>query len=339
LHGIPEEDSSKSMPSPANVSEKGIIVSTFFTNSMSTDTRDTKRCESEYLTPPETPVPSLVASSFSNNQTTYSSLASESDVGTDADGEEDMEVDESAEMEWEDLRKDIRDELAQETAQFEEFRKVKELDGHKENTGSTCKVELDVYERLHHAYEESTGRPPTDEVMGQLQDSYLAIRKLYLEVDTVTDETASPGSPRSVSVGRFPVSATRATADTNYLPVVSSPLVRNPPTIFQPPELPIVFLIQEMTPGDGSESVEDGSTSPDSSHGDQKPNNDKNTPPTAKVDVDMGEINLVAILLRQPKLPTLLNLYQPCPCLWLMENKLTRRGTICFRPEKLTRIS
>ena len=337
LHGIPEEDFTKSMPSPANVSEKGIIVSTSFTNSTSTDTRDTKRRESEYSTPPETPVPSLIVSSSSSNQTTYSSSASESDAGTDADGEEDMEVDENAEMEWEDLRKDIRDELAQETAQFEELRKVKELDGHKENTGSTCKVELDVYERLQRAYEESTGRPPTDEVMGQLQDSYLAIRKLYPEVDTVTDETAPPGSPIPVSVGRFPVSATRATADTNYLPVVSSPLVRNPPTIFQPPEPPIVFLIQEMTPGDGSESVEDRSTSPDSSHEDQKPSNDKNTPPTIKVDVDMGEIDLVDDTPTSAGAPDTPELVPTVPVSPVDGEQVEKKGDNLFQTRKVDR--
>jgi hypothetical protein len=107
LDGILEEDSTKLMLSPANVSERGIIVSTSFTHNTSTHTRDTKRRESEYSTPPETPVPFLVASSSSSNQATYSSSASKSYAGTDADGEEEMEVDESAEMEWEDLRKDI----------------------------------------------------------------------------------------------------------------------------------------------------------------------------------------------------------------------------------------
>jgi hypothetical protein len=196
-------------------------------------------------------------------------------------------------------------------------------------------VELDVYERLHCAYEESTGRPPMDEIMGQLQDSYLAIRKLYPEVDTVTDETASPGLHRSVSVGMFPVSAACAMADTHYLPVVSSPLARNPPTIFQPPKPPIVFLVHETTPGDRSESVEDRSMSADSSHENQKPNNDKNMPSTAKVDVDMGEIELVDNTPMSAEAPDTPKLVPTMPVSPVDGEQVDKKGNKLFQTRKV----
>jgi hypothetical protein len=109
------------------------------------------------------------------------------------------------------------------------------------------------------------------------------------------NETTSPSPPKKPPIKKRYTSATRTSAATNYAPPVSSPLSLNPPITFQPPEPPLVFLIEEATSDDNDKHGEVRTIS------DNNPNmpNEQNAPPIIKsniippVDVDMGDIDLV----------------------------------------------
>ena len=270
------------------------------------DMNETECHKSVLSTPPETPPPSLIMVSSSSNEANYSTPGSESD--SDADGctdtgsEENMMIDsENAEMEWEVLKKDIRDELAQEMAQLEKLKEIKEQEENKENNGRTLMVEPKIYDRLHHAYMLTAGQPPTNEIMIQLQDSYLAIKKTYPDNEdgNSATEITSPNPPKKSPIKKRHASVTRTLAATNYTPPISSHLSQNPPITFQPPEPPLVFLIGEATSDDNSKPAEVRPTSVVTTSNNLNMPNKKNTPPIIKakvvplVDDNMGEIDLL----------------------------------------------
>jgi hypothetical protein len=166
LHGILEEDVINSTQSLARASKNDTTNYTSSTSNMPMGMNITKCHELVLSMLPDTPPPYLTMDFSSSDQMNYSTATSE--LGTNADGEQDMEIDKTAEVEWEVLRKDIQDELAQDAAQLEELKKEKEQEENKENDEHTSKVELDIYDRLCYAYEQSAGQPPTNEVMIQL---------------------------------------------------------------------------------------------------------------------------------------------------------------------------
>jgi hypothetical protein len=293
LHGIPEEDTINLTLSLACSSKNDTTIYTSSTSNMPMGMNITKHHESVLSMPPDTPPPSLTTDSLSSDQMNYSAVTSES--GTDVDGEQDMEIDETAEMEWEVFKKDIWDELAQDAAQLEELGEEKEWEENKENNKCTLKVEPDIYDRLHYAYKQSAGRPPTNKIMVQLQDLYLTIKKMYPESDSSNsaNEKATTGLSPNTLIKKLPVSAIHTSVATNYVPIISSPLALNPPAIFQPPKPPLVFLVQEVKSVNNSEPVEVKSTSTGNSHKGRGLSNEKNVSPIAKADVNMGDIDLL----------------------------------------------
>jgi len=245
LAGIPESNDTN-LP-PANLNKAETTDSTNSTDKLLIITNDPERHSSAPYTPPDTP-PHLIKTSNGSSSTSTPSGSDE-----DSQDEQAMDMDTDDEMEWNVLKKDIKDELAEEeskagSATRNERKQVKKNGEDKENIGVTHqRVDKEIYDRLHEAYVSTTGEPPSNEAMEQLQDAYIALITKYPEVTPknilANAPAASNASADHPLVEKSVVSTTAPSRATGFTPRISSPLASAQPLVFQPPEPPMVFVV------------------------------------------------------------------------------------------------
>ena len=275
------QELSKLIQSPARVFGNNSIDTTFFSNNLSTHTSDTAK----HKTISRIPTPALTADGSAEDTSSNSSTCGSS---ADADGEADMEVevddDADAAMEWENINKDIQEELAEERERearaeviASRLRRDKERreELNKENikTKTPPKVDQEVLNRLYASYTELAGEPPSEEAVYQLQQAYMNYKvKLFppaLYNDSNMPFKVNPPPPFVPATARLPSINIQSLAPTpppsrvenepnfpptlmraKYAPRISSPLATMKPITFIPPDPPMVYSVQTMPTND-----------------------------------------------------------------------------------------
>ena len=254
LAGIPEANDTSSSLAKSVKDEP--TDSTCFTNNSLISSNNPEPRDSVLSTPPDTP-PHLLRASNESSPT-----PSSSGTNDDSQDEQTMDMDTDEEMEWNVLKGDISDELAkeneEESARNVEHKRTDSEGGNKENIGITRRrVDEEVYRRLYEAYVTTTGGSPSDEAMDQLQDAYIAMIEKYPQVSP-GNILASAATSSNAPIDQPLVDNSIATTATSpriakYTPRISSPLASTKPTLFQPPEPPLVFVVQTAPSTDTSE--------------------------------------------------------------------------------------
>ena len=230
---------SSSEQNPALVFGKDNIESSYFNSKVSTSSNVITFPESTLASPPASP--RRDSSSGDEYSTTSTDIGSSEDL--DAEGDVEMEV----EMEWQEIKRDIENEVRPETKS--ESNNKMSSDEDKENAGPMCKINRNVYERIFESYCRIAGNAPTDEIMMELQNSYINLMEHRAAPLATNNPSAPLGANTATLPGLGPVGlgqpvVTSPRASDSYTPIVSSPLAAHS---FQPPEPTTVYLVSDIS--------------------------------------------------------------------------------------------
>jgi hypothetical protein len=265
-HGT--QASNATIQSPASIFANAGTDYSSCNKSRQTTTNNTRRLSPILATPPSTPPPTLTTVSSSDE---YSPVSSGNN--SDADGDSDVEMDsESADMEWEILRKEIREDLLRDCATLraeqsiaqdeKRGKETKSDEDNKENLGVVYKVEREIYDQLYEAYIQAAGDSPSDETMILLQDAFITLRD-YRSAPVKNSVPTTPilsasDPPETSQTNNLLLSVPPVLNTPKYTPIISSPLVMHPPmTVDQASEPTLVFSVQEVSSEDKSTPADD----------------------------------------------------------------------------------
>jgi hypothetical protein len=277
------QDPKDSKQSNARTFEQGTTASSFTTNKMSITTDVATLPNGELSTPPLTPDRDDSDSDDGQNDDDENDEL-DSTSSSDRDGEHEMDLGTESEteadmMEWEELKREIKVFCAKEGDEAPADKPIRapisvndrariaaalktDRDSNKENGGALLKVDRDVYDRLYQSYCQIVGEAPTEEIMTEMQNSW---------INYLTNPPApfvprnNPAAPLSVS--RAPHLANKLSTisippprrvpyDQSFSPTTHSPLSNS--ITYQPPEPPMVFLSKvQDTPVDCSVKIDD----------------------------------------------------------------------------------
>jgi hypothetical protein len=251
-----------------------------FTNSQPTiSTSDTRPRR------PSLPSPDSSYDGCSEGFSASDSSQSLSTSGGETNEDAEMDLEDEAKMEWEELKSEIRKEVECEFMKEvgdvirkeveEEFNKeagnvilATEADLYKDDPVSP-KLDRDIYDRLYASYCQVTGEAPTERTMVELQNTYIMLLERNIVPFVPRNSPLQPAAADSTSVNGvndgspMRILPPRPTAALGkYTPIKSSPLVNSPNSTKQT-EPTTVFMVKGVTNCEDDSASESSESSSD----------------------------------------------------------------------------